>query len=959
MASVGAVGCSSPSSSVAPVGKPAAISRPATPLATAAPLTPLPRSLHPAARPERDLGRMDPTLTLTDLGLLFDRSPAQKRRLAHDLVAIQDPTSPTYHRWLTPTEFGARYGASPSDVARATAWLRAQGFAVRGVSPAAGRLSFTGTVGQVEQAFETEVHRYQLRGEANFALSRAPSVPADLGTFVAGLHGAHNFRPEPPRPRRGTAGPDFKFNGALALAPADFATIYDVNPLYAANITGQGLSVAITGASGYNTEDITAFRTNFGLDATNLPTDVLIPNTGSGVVDAYYFEETELDLEWSGAIAKDAQVVYVYAGEDASDGVDDALYYAVEQRVAPVVSFSYGGCELGYTPADVAFYGTVGDLAAMVGVTVVIASGDTGPAECEDYVSTPETAATLGMYVSFPASIPSVVAVGGTEFSFTSANQSTYWDSSGNARTYIPEEAWDEALTTAGGALAASGGGYSILFPRPYWQAAALPTSSFRGVPDVSFSAAVYGVPYLISTSWTAADGSGQPITPEGLVQIGGTSASAPSFAGLLTLLNQSVDAANPGLGNINPTLYALYASVPAAFHDITMGSNKVPCEPGTPDCPTSGTPDYGYSAGPGYDLATGLGSVDAAKLVAAWTALTPTSTKLSVSGMTKGDSGTAEGTPLQFAATVGLGATSSPGITGKVTFYFETVDGSGNPDLGYVLGEVAVTSDLADGGTEGATAILTAPAPAGLTGAAQVVAFYGGDSSYRASYSTASSVSTDSSFTITPPSITLQPNQQTTFSASTVAPPVTWVILSNGTCNSYEQGCSGSLQRSPTSVGFQAGANPGTVILEAIDSDFAAARVTITVAGTPVDGGELIPPDAGKDSGHPADAAVDTGAKTDASPPPVEDAGHDTGAAADAASDTGHGKDGGRTARDASKEEDSGERDASKADAAESSSSSGGCTVATPGHRRDAGAFGVMVIALASLLSRRRRDRA
>jgi len=898
---------------------------------------------------------MDPAVTLSNLALLLDRSPAQKRRLSNDLVAIQDPTSPTYHHWLSPAEFGARYGASTFDIARATAWLKAQGFAVQGASPAAGRLSFTGTVGQVERTFKTEMHRYQVGGEAHFALGRAPSVPADLGTFVVGLHGTNDFRAAAPRHRQTRPGPDYKFGGSVALAPADFATIYDVNPLYSANITGTGQTIAIVGESAYNAQDVLYFRQQFGLDTTNVPTDMLIPGTGSSVVAGEdYLTETELDLEWSGAIAKDAQVLYVYTGDSDSLGAFDAMYYAVEQRIAPVVSVSYVSCEMGFTPSDAAFYSTVGDLASMVGVTVLEGSGDVGAAAC-DY-GLQESAATEGLYVSFPSSVPAVVAVGGSEFNFTSANQATYWDSSGNARTYIPEQAWNQTFSAGAQGLVATGGGYSATFARPYWQATALPTSSFRGVPDISLNAASDPVPYLIGFSWTSADGAG-PYSTEGLLQIGGTSASTPSFAALVVLLNQAVGASVPGLGNINPTLYALNASVPSAFHDITEGNNMVPCEPGTRSCPTTGTPEFGYVAGPGYDLVTGLGSVDAAKLVTAWSTLAPTSTKLSVSGASSADSGTAEGTPLQFTATVGSSATSSPGISGKVTFYFKTVDGSGRPDIGYSLGEVAVTEDLADGGTEGATATLNIPAPVGLTGAAQVVAFYGGDPHYLASYSTAASLSTTTTFTVTPLTITLQPHQQTTFSATTVAPPVTWGILSDNTCSGDGQGCSESLVLAPTTLGFQAGTYPGMVLLEALDSNYAEARVVVTVAGAPVDGGQLIPTDAGRDGGHPGD----TGSAIDASPPPpAEDAGHDAGRVVDAGpgSDATPTKDGGHPARDASTEPDSGKRDAAKADASESSGSSGGCTLAAPGRTPDMGSFGGLLLGLASLIAGGRRRR-
>ena len=918
-------------------------------------ITPLPLSLHPYARPERDLGRMSPDVKLTRLSLLFDRSPAQKKRLAKDLVAIQDPASPSYHRWLTPTEFGARYGAAPADVARARAWLVSQGFRILGLSPSASNLAFTGTVGQVEHAFLTEMHRYQVGGKGHFALSRAPSVPADLGTFVAGLHGAHDFRVPPPAPV-GTRHPQASFAGAYALGPADWATIYDVNPLYTAGITGKGQTIAIVGESYYNPDDIVAFRTTFGLDVSNVPMDVLVPNTGnSAVLDPGDVSESELDIEWSGGLAKDAQVLFVYTGDGNSDGFFDAMAYAIEQRVAPIVSVSYGTCEAGLTPSDAIYYGEQGDLAAMSGVTVLVAAGDTGAAGCDNQQ---EASASEGLFVGFPASIPTITAVGGTQFSFKASADSTYWSTTSAALQYIPEVAWNQTFATGSDGIGAGGGGYSVIFPRPYWQAAALPNSAFRGVPDLSFSAAVNPVPYLISESWTDADNAaGETQTPfaETLVQIGGTSASTPSFAGVVALLNQSLatvtPAATPGVGNIGPELYALYASVPAAFHDITLSpantiGNSVPCKVGTIDCPVGGPGEYGYPTTVGYDLATGLGSLDVAKFVDAWTALAPTSTTLAVQG-----SGAVEGTNLTLTATVASSATAHA-VTGKVTFYFQTPGTSGGPDLAYVLGEVPVTANLVDAGSQGATATLSAPAPVGLTGASQIVAFYGGDSDYLASYSTAASVTATATFTVTPTSITLQPHQQTTFTTTGGVPPVTWHVTSDGACNYNGKNCSETKALTPTTGGFQAGGLPGTVKLVGLDSDYAEVRVTITVSGNPVDGGMLIPVDAGFDAGMDAgqpvkvpDAGVDATLPTDgsASQDGATDGSPD-GASSGSGSSSGHASDSGV-----------GAEDGSKSDGGESPGSSGGCAVAPRGEGPDLGMLGGLFLAFAPLVSRSR----
>jgi len=946
LAALGGVGCSSPTSTSASP-PPSASVAPAAAHARA-PRARLDGSLHPYARPERDLGRMDPALKLSNMSLLFERPPAEGARLARDLVDIQDPASPRYHAWITPAEFGDRYGAGEADIAAARAWLLASGFKVLGAPATRSRLEFEGTIGQVEAAFQTELHRYQVNGARHFAPSRAPTIPASLGTLVAGLHGVNDFRPPPPRFPPGSRRPMISYEGSFALGPADWAAIYDVDALYTAGITGKGQKIAIVGESYYNPPDIVAFRSNFNLDADpmtpNVPTDVLVPNTGSSlVIDPGDVSESELDMEWSGGIAKDASVYFVYTGDSSQNGFFDALVYAVEQPVAPIVSVSYGTCEKGLSPSDAIFYGQVGDLAAMVGVTVLVASGDSGAAGCDDY-QPPESAATQGLFVGFPASIPTVVAVGGSVFDFSAVNQSTYWSAGGAALKYIPESVWNDTFVPHSNGLASSGGGYSVIFPRPYWQAGALPASQFRGVPDVVFSASAYTVPYMISESWTVADGPSQTPYAETLVAIGGTSASTPSFAGVVALLNQAIGAPVPGLGNMNPMLYAMNASVPGAFHDTTSGSNRVPCAPGTTDCPV-GTNTYGYSATAGYDLATGLGSIDVAKLVNAWSTLAPTSTALAIQG-----SGGTEGATLTLTATIGSAA-SGHAMAGDVTFYFQTFDGQNAPDIGYSLGDVPVVASGVDGGVQGATATLMAPSPVGLTGSAQIVAFYGGDKNYLASYSAATPVSTTSTLTVAPPSITLQPNQQTTFTTAGAVPPVNWHIRSDGSCSNFGENCAETTALTATTGGFQAGSGDGTVVLEAIDSAFAEVRITITIAGSPVDGGHLIPVDAGVDAG--LDGGVDAGTA-----PPTADAGQDSSLpASDAGQDAtirGGSKDAGRT-------DDTGgnrQSDAAKADAAESSPSSGGCAIGGRTKDPDGGMLLALALALGGVpLVRRARS--
>jgi MYXO-CTERM domain-containing protein len=850
-------------------------------------------SLHPLARPGAEVGRMDPGVRLT-LSLLLQMSPAQKAASARILADLQDAGSPMYHRWLTPEDYAARFGASKPDLARATEWLQSQGLSVEGPSRMATRLSFSGTVGQIEQAFATELHHYAGDdGKTHFAMSRAPSVPADLGSVVLGLHGAHDFRAKAPdHPRLGpvtATGPLYSLSlpttectqlpfctvdggtgNIPAFAPADFAKVYDVAPLYAAGITGMGQQIAIAGETDVNDADIAAFRSQFTLPA-NPFTRVLVPGSGTAAVsNDGDLGESELDLEWSGAVAPDATIDFVFTGNNENFDVFDSMIYAIEQRTAPVLSVSYGEqCETALPPSDAVFYEAVGDAAAMVGMTVLVAAGDSGAAGCD---SGRGAGARNGEFVELPASIPSVVAVGGTQFNLTVADLTTYLDPSWNALGYIPESGWNDTQIDEEAGFSGFGGGTggrSVLYGKPYWQVPFTPQDNARDLPDIALNASDVFFPYVVSYSWTAADGTSMMPQPEALTAVGGTSCAAPSFAGILALVNQSLAMQNPsapvGLGNANPMLYAL-ANNPTtanAFHDVTMGSNVVPCLQGSISCPTSPPYQFGYDAGPGYDLATGLGSIDAANLVAAFKLLTPTSTALVASEM-----GTTEGSPIQLTATISSQATSTP-LTGSVTFYYETFDDEGGIDLGGTLGTATIMATST--GTEGATATLTAKAPGGYTGAGKIAAFYGGDIHYLSSWSTLSAIKGTSSIQVCPTEVTILPLQTgLTITTSGGAPPVSLSIVSDSTCMREKLPDGGRLELCSTlsDAGvFTAGPTTGQAIVAAIDQYSAYAYSTINVAGS-ADAGTPLPVtscngDAGLDAGGASDATVITDAQT------------------------------------------------------------------------------------------------
>jgi subtilase family serine protease len=606
-------------------------------------------NVHGLAQSRSDLGRADASKMLHGVTLVFRPSTAQQQELDNLLAQQQDRSSPNYHKWLTPSQFADRFGMTRADIQRISAWLQSQGFAVNSVSNSRNEISFDGTVSQIEVVFQTEIHNYLVNGEIHFANATDPSVPAALAGSVLAVGHLHDFAPKP----RAIARPHLTsyVSGNHFLTPGDFATIYDVAALYSGGNDGTGQKIAVIGQSSVNTTDLNNFRSAAGLPASPVQMTVLPATTSTRCAGDE--GESDLDLEWAGGVAKNASIIFVYAGLSSGDtctkrngkNVWDALDYAVQNKIAPFISTSYGFCEggaTGQTGVGQAFAQQIQGWAQQAnsqGQTIVAASGDSGAADCDGAVKS----ATQGLAVDVPASIPEVTGMGGSEFNgdaagavtgtapATNAGATTYWsgtsgstDAISSALFYIPEVAWNE--TAANGTLSASGGGASIFFAKPTWQTGTgVPGDLKRDVPDLAISSSPNHDGFLVCSE-DASDGSIQASCTSGFRTgsggtfnvVGGTSVAAPTFAAILALINQSLG--NIGLGNVNPNLYSLAASTPSAFHDVTSGNNMVPCTAGTLNCP-SGTTQIGFTAAAGYDQVTGLGSVDADKLATAWLA--------------------------------------------------------------------------------------------------------------------------------------------------------------------------------------------------------------------------------------------------------------------------------------------------------------------------------------------------
>jgi pseudomonalisin len=795
-------------------------------------------NVHPMARAEFDRGAVSAETPLDHLIFQLQPSQAQQAALDELVEAQHDPQSPLFHHWLTPAEYGARFGASLQDLARITIWLTEHGFVVDEITAGNRQVIFSGNAGQVEDTFHTQIHRYVVDGVSHIANTQDPQVPSALAAVVVGIASLHDFRHESQMRSRTalSARPQYSAGSTHYLYPADWATIYDVNPVYKAGTTGAGSSIAIVGRSNINLADVSEFRAKSGLQANN-PTVILV-NTNPGLV-AGDQDESTLDVEWSGAVAPAATLKFVVAASTATtDGIDLSALYIVNHLTTHVMSTSYGNCEQDMGSTELALYSGLWQQAASEGISSFVSSGDAGAAGCYGGSST----SASGTGVNGLCSSPYSTCVGGTEF-HESSNPG-YWSSTNgvgdvSALSYIPEEVWNESGTNGGAGLWASGGGASLHYTQPAWQkglSGVGAANGMRAVPDVAMSASAHDGYIIVEngTYWV----------------ISGTSAASPSFAGIMALVVQA--RSGVGQGNANPSLYALSNASRSPFHATPMGNNSVPGQTGF------------TASGAQYNLATGLGSVDAAALAAAWggggsktaidfalaasaggaTVLAGKSTTFTLR-VTESGAGTNR-VSLKAAAPSGVTGSISPnsilpGSTATVTVTAASATTAG-------LRDVVITGTDSTG-TQSATYALTvtqSPTLALNAGSTLVSVMRGGSTTTGFSTATGGSFTGNISYSVsglpagvtakwsanpqTPPASVSSNSETLTLTASAGAPvsSVAFVVTAAGDGLSASK--SSTLQVQPA-VGAVL-----TVLPQAISMPSGSAVVT-TVAFTPVDG--------------------------------------------------------------------------------------------------------------------------
>ena len=574
---------------------------------------------HPAAKAANDQGRVNDDRRFHHMKLLLKHSPEQQASIRGLLAELNNPNSDNFHKWLNARQFGEQFGPAENDLTTVKNWLQSEGFAINAVSPSGMLIDFSGTARQIRKAFHTEIHHLNVNGQAHMANMSDPQIPAALASVVTGIVSLNNFRPHSMHTKiraMGAVTPNTTNGADQYVAPADLATIYNLNPLFQTGLSGQGQTIVVLERTNlYSAGDWFAFRKRFGLSkrySSGTFTQVH-PSDGSGGTcddpgvngDS---DEAAIDAEWASAAAPSAHVILASCADtDFNFGAFIALENLLTSDAIPpaVMSLSYGGAEADNGSDGNAYINALYELADLEGVSMFVSTGDSG---ADANTSDRQNAiATSGISANALASTPYNVAVGGTDFEDTFFGQnSAYWNPTntaalGSAKSYIPEIPWNDSCAStlialyvtgsdltygssgfcnssfaaANGLLnigAASGAPSSCAYgdptisgvvsgtcagyAKPEWQSiVGVPDDGVRDMPDVSLFAAngIWGHAYLFC--YSDAGNGGAPCAQGVFNLAGGTSFAAPIMAAFQTLVNQSTGSR---WGNPNPIYYAL-----------------------------------------------------------------------------------------------------------------------------------------------------------------------------------------------------------------------------------------------------------------------------------------------------------------------------------------------------------------------------------------------------------------
>jgi kumamolisin len=472
------------------------------------------------------------------------RNPA---RLRTALAAVEDPGSPSFRHFISPSRFGGQFGIPAARLATLEHVIHSRRLRVLAVYPQRTEMSVEGSVRTVDRLLGTRLVEYAGRGGHRYhAPAGAPAIPgafAGAVDAVVGLDTRPHWHPH-----------DVPIGG---LTPAVTAAAYDIAPLHREGLYGQGQTIAVMSFSSFDPRDPAEFARQYGLSG---PEPQVVPVDG-GTYDLSGQNEANLDIDIIRSIAPAARIVFY----ESYSSYSAMINRVIANHQAEVISSSWGQCELELDPAERIADSHALSAAAAAGISMFTSTGDNGAYDCQGSDPTDHH-----LSVDWPAASANAVAVGGTRLYLAPD------------RSYLGEAAWEDQLSALGG-----GGGFTTGDVRPPWQAGPGVLSGLstghRQLPDVSADADP-------GTPWSYY--SGGQLYSNGA----GTSAAAPFWAAAMLLIEQYAERHGVRrVGYVNPILYALASSRQPypPFHDVTRGGNRY------------------YSAGPGWDPATGLGSPD------------------------------------------------------------------------------------------------------------------------------------------------------------------------------------------------------------------------------------------------------------------------------------------------------------------------------------------------------------
>ncbi len=592
-------------------------------------------NVHRAMQSATDLGAVPDSRLFEHMVLQMRRPAAEQQALDQYIEDLHNPESPNFHKWGTAAQFGQRFGLAAQDVEAVKSWLESKGFTVHAVYPNLA-VDFSGTAGQVRSAFHTAIHNVEVNGEHHLSNMTDPEIPAALGAVVVGPVTLNDFKPRPlSHPRA-----QYTVSASYQLVvPGDLQTIYNLNPVYSAGISGQGQTIALLERTNlYSNGDFNTFRKTLGL-SRKYPLGKLTvvhpqPGTAGTCADPGVLVgddgEAAVDVEWASAAAPNATVELASCADtDLQFGAFIALQNLLTGKSAPpaTMSLSYSSPESEQGADYNQYIDSLYQLAVYEGVSLFVAAGDAGAAIADDN----SHAATHAISVNALASTPHNVAVGGTDYGDTFLGETNaYWNgtnsaSYNSAKSYVPEIPWDDScaselisialgyavpygvdgacnsavgeqffLTTgagSGGPSACASGAPTVNgvvsgtcagYAKPSYQASLFgnPSDGVRDLPDVSMFAAngVWGHYYVVCYSNPAAKAPPCNNPPSSWSGAGGTSFGAPILAGVQALINQ---AAGSMQGNPNFVYYRLakseYGSSGSSACNSTLGNATDP----------------------------------------------------------------------------------------------------------------------------------------------------------------------------------------------------------------------------------------------------------------------------------------------------------------------------------------------------------------------------------------------